>query len=43
MQDQYESPELTQIGEAAEVIMGAGCGGDDMPQQFGWDFEFEQD
>jgi hypothetical protein len=43
MQNNYEAPELTLIGEANEVVMGAGIGGDDLPKQFGLDFEFEQD
>jgi len=29
MQNNYEAPELTLIGEANEVVMGAGVGGDD--------------
>ena len=43
MQEEYEAPELTLIGEADEVVMGTGNGGDDLPKYFGWDFEFEQD
>ena len=43
MQNNYEAPELTLIGEANEVVMGAGVGGDDLPRQFGLDFEFEDD
>jgi hypothetical protein len=43
MQSNYEAPELTLIGEANEVVMGANIGGDDFPKQFGLDFEFEQD
>ena len=43
MQNQYEAPELTLIGEADEVVMGTGTGGNDFPRLFGWDFEFEQD
>jgi hypothetical protein len=43
MQSNYAAPELTVIGEANEVVMGAGTGGDDFPKQFGLDFEFEQD
>ena len=43
MQTNYEAPELTLIGEANEVVMGSGIGGDDLPKQFGLDFEFEQD
>lgn len=43
MQNQYETPEITVIGEANEVVMGAGTGGDDLPKRFGLDFEFEHD
>ena len=43
MQEEYEAPELTLIGQVNEVVMGAGVGGDDFPKQFGWDFEFERD
>ena len=43
MQNNYEAPELTLIGEANDVVMGAGIGGDDLPKQFGLDFDFEQD
>jgi len=43
MQNNYEAPELTLIGEANEVVMGSAIGGDDFPKQFGLDFEFEQD
>ena len=43
MQEEYEAPELTLIGQADEVVMGSGIGGDDLPKQFGADFEFEQD
>ncbi len=43
MQNQYEAPELTLIGEANEVVMGAGTGGDDLPRFFTLDFEFEHD
>jgi len=43
MQKTYEVPELTPIGEADEVVMGAGCCGDDMPWQGALDFEFEED
>jgi hypothetical protein len=43
MQNNYEAAELTLIGEANEVVMGAGVGGDDFPKHFGFDFEFEQD
>ena len=43
MQTKYETPELTLVGQVAEVVMGTGIGGDDFPQQFAPDFEFEQD
>ena len=43
MQKKYEAPELTLIGEADEVVMGAGDPGFDLPYQSAWDFEFEQD
>lgn len=43
MQKTFEIPELTLIGQADEVVMGMGFGGDDYPQQLAPDFEFEQD
>jgi len=43
MQEEYEAPELTLIGEANQVVMGGGIGGNDFPKEFGSDFEFEQD
>jgi len=43
MQNNYEAPELTLIGEANAVVMGGGIGGNDFPKEFGLDFEFEQD
>ena len=43
MQNQYEAPELTLIGNVDEVVMGTNIGGDDLPRLFGADFEFEQD
>jgi hypothetical protein len=43
MQNKYEVPELNLIGEAPEVVMGSGCGGDDMPWETALDFEFEHD
>jgi hypothetical protein len=43
MQNKYEAPELTLIGEADEVVMGLGTFGDDLPLQTVPDFEFEQD
>ena len=43
MQEEYEAPELTLIGQADEVVMGSGVGGDDFPRLLAVDFEFEQD
>ena len=43
MQNQYETPELTVLGEAADLVMGLGIGGNDFPKQFAPDFEFEHD
>ena len=43
MQNTYEAPELTLIGQASDVVLGAGGSGFDMPQQTAPDFEFEQD
>ncbi len=43
MQTIYEAPELTLIGEAEEVVMGADFSGNDCPWQSALDFEFEQD
>jgi len=43
MQENYEVPELTLIGSAEDVVMGAGIGGDDIPNQLAPDFEFAQD
>jgi hypothetical protein len=43
MQNQFEAPELTLIGEASEVVMGTGDGGFDLPHESAPDFEFEQD
>jgi len=43
MQKTYEAPELTLIGKADAVVMGAGCGGVDLPHEAAPDFEFEQD
>ncbi|HKR12338.1 MAG TPA: hypothetical protein VJT15_09795 [Pyrinomonadaceae bacterium] len=43
MQNKYEAPELTLIGQAEDVVMGSGLGGDDIPNQLALDFEFEQD
>jgi hypothetical protein len=43
MQKPYEAPELTLIGEADEVILGAVGGGNDCDFFVAPDFEFEQD
>ena len=43
MQNNYEAPELTLIGEANEVVLGTGGSGLDLPHEFGADFEFEHD
>ena len=43
MQNNYEAPELTLIGEANEVVMGTNGDGVDFPHEFAADFEFEQD
>lgn len=43
MQTKYEAPELTLIGQADEVVMGAGGSGVDYPLWSPLDFEFEQD
>ena len=43
MQKKYEAPELTLIGQAGEMVMGAGFIGGDSPLQTAPDFEFEQD
>jgi len=43
MQNQYETPELTVLGEADAVVMGSGVGGDDFPRLQALDFEFEHD
>jgi len=43
MEEEYEVPELTVIGEANEVVMGLGSFGDDCPLQTVPDFEFEPD
>jgi hypothetical protein len=43
MQNKYDAPELTLIGEASEVVMGMGFDGDDWPLQSALDFEFQQD
>jgi hypothetical protein len=43
MQNQFEVPELTLIGEASKVVLGTGMGGNDLPWESALDFEFEQD
>jgi len=43
MQNKYEAPELTLIGQAEEVVMGLLPSGDDYPMKAAVDFEFEQD
>jgi hypothetical protein len=43
MRNKFETPELTLIGEAGEVVMGSGPLGPDAPLQSAPDFEFEQD
>ena len=43
MQNKFEAPELTLVGQADNVVMGANFGGNDYPLDFGIDFEFEQD
>ena len=43
MQEEYEAPELTLIGQADEVVMGSSGAGFDLPYENAWDFEFEQD
>ena len=43
MQNKYEAPELTLIGQADVVVMGTGIDGSDCMMQSALDFEFEQD
>ena len=43
MQNKYEAPELTLVGQAGEVVMGGAASGFDGPWQVEADFEFEQD
>jgi len=43
MQNKYEVPELTLVGQADDVVMGMGFTGDDCPLQSAADFEFEHD
>ena len=39
----YEAPEVTLVGQAAEVVMGTPGSGLDFPTLSAPDFEFEQD
>jgi hypothetical protein len=43
MEKRYETPELTMIGTADEIVMGQAGSGLDFPFQVTLDFEFEQD
>jgi len=43
MQNKYEAPELTLIGQADDVVMGVLLGGQDYPMKAAIDFEFEMD
>lgn len=43
MESKYEAPALTLIGEANDIVLGFTSGGDDLPNWFGMDFQFEQD
>ena len=43
MEKRYETPELTIIGAANEIVMGQGGSGLDFPFEIAPDFEFEQD
>lgn len=43
MRKLYEAPQLTMIGEAECVVMGASSGASDNGHQGAWDFEFEPD
>ena len=43
MPKQYEAPELTLIGQADEVVLGACCGASECMTESAPDFEFEQD
>ena len=43
MQNKYEAPELTVIGQADDVVMGVLLGGQDYPMKAAIDFEFEMD
>ena len=43
MNEKYEAPELTLIGEASEVVLGVNGVSGDLGMQTEGDFEFEQD
>lgn len=43
MEKQYETPELTLIGQADQVVLGCTGGGFDGQGMCAPDFEFEQD
>jgi hypothetical protein len=43
MQNKYEAPELTLVGEADEVVLGGNIGGFDAGNETAMDFEFEPD
>ena len=43
MQKRYETPVLTLIGEANDIVMGSGMGSFDGSLQAAPDFEFEHD
>jgi hypothetical protein len=44
MENNYEAPELTLVGETSEVVMGiASFGGDSNSHLAAPDFEFEED
>lgn len=43
MQNNFEAPVLTLIGQAGEVVMGNPGSGFDLPDQSVQDFEFEDD
>jgi len=43
MEEEYEVPELTVIGEANQVVMGGNIGGFDLGNKTAMDFEFEHD
>ena len=43
MQNKFDVPKLTLVGQAGEVVMGSGGSGFDGPWLTASDFEFEQD